>query len=449
VTGAPAQLQKVNPAPTSGGGAALAIRRRSTVFRSWRSLLSSTLLGAGIACLGLAGCGEVDPPYSNSVAYGLRTDPLVMSDKLGDERFDPDRPGQLPILSLRDLADPLHPIHPKRDTWQRENLFRDPTAIPAAERQTLESQLEEVFGTPRHPKVALVSEQQKSTLKLEEETLAQGSVLYRVHCLHCHGVAGDGRGPTARWVNPHPRDFRQGLFKFQSVDQTKALGQPPRREDLYRTLHQGIDNSAMPSFALLPPADLEKLVSYVIHLSMRGKVEYDAFRYNFEFDDETGTWSAKRDNYPEFSLTKVVAPAWMNSQKKENKITIGPYPYKEGDQEALRKSVARGQQLFLGQGGEEGKAANCVSCHKNYGREATFRFDSWGTLVRPNNLTNGMYRGGRRTIDLYHRVHSGINGSGMLTFGAVLKNESVWDLINFVQALPYPNMRKNLGINID
>src|ERR671935_235750 len=73
-----------------------------------------------------------------------------------------------------------------------------------------------------------------------EETLAHGSRVYRVHCLQCHGVTGDGRGPTAAWVNPHPRDYRQGIFKFQSRDQTEDKGygtvRKPAKEDLVRTL---------------------------------------------------------------------------------------------------------------------------------------------------------------------------------------------------------------------
>ena len=40
------------------------------------------------------------------------------------------------------------------------------------------------------------------------DTLAEGSKLYRQHCLHCHGLEGNGRGPTGYWVNPPPRDYR-------------------------------------------------------------------------------------------------------------------------------------------------------------------------------------------------------------------------------------------------
>src|SRR5262249_29876527 len=111
-------------------------------------------------------------------------------------------------------------------------------------------------------------------LQLDEPTLKEGSRLYRLHCLHCHGLTGDGRGPTARWVNPHPRDFRQGIFKFQSVDQvTDGVTRPPRREDLYRTLQQGVEGTAMQSYNMLPDNQLHALISYVMHLSIRGDVE--------------------------------------------------------------------------------------------------------------------------------------------------------------------------------
>ena len=56
-----------------------------------------------------------------------------------------------------------------------------------------------------------------------------GSKHFRLHCLHCHGLTGDGRGPSGKWLNPHPRDYRQGLFKFQSVNQAAdGTIRPPR-----------------------------------------------------------------------------------------------------------------------------------------------------------------------------------------------------------------------------
>lgn len=408
-----------------------------------RTIFPAAAAGVGLICLALVGCGEVNPPYSNLVKYALRTDPIVIApapEKLGSERFEPDRPGQLPLASVKDLLDPLHPLHPKKDAWDKENLMRDPTSLPALAKIALHQELEYVFGTPNQPSVDLITDTQREALKLDSRSLERGSALYRVHCLHCHGVTGDGRGPTAKWINPHPRDYRQGLFKFQSVDQTDAP-RPPRRADLHRIIKYGVESTAMPSFALLGDADIDLMVSYVMHLSIRGKVEFEAFKNNFDYDE--GKWSRPIDKFVQ-QLTKIVANDWSESQQRE--IKVAPFPYKDDD--AVKKSAARGQQLFLGIG-EEGKVANCVNCHTDYGRQAKFRFDAWGTLVRPNNLTNGIYRGGRRTVDIYYRVHSGINGSGMASFGKQLKSEAIWDLVNFVQTLPYPSMRKERGINID
>src|SRR5207302_4961877 len=115
-------------------------------------------------------------------------------------------------------------------------------------------------------------------LQLDEETLKEGSRLYRLYCLQCHGLTGDGRGPTAKWVNPHPRDYRKGLFKFQSVDQVGKEGsagdtvRPPSREDLYRTVFEGVEGTAMQSYNMLPPHEIQALVSYVMHLSIRCEV---------------------------------------------------------------------------------------------------------------------------------------------------------------------------------
>lgn len=408
----------------------------------------------GIIALGLLGCGAVDPPYSQFVKYTLRTDPLVLSDKLIDEKeqpHDPDRPGVLPLRAIADLSDPLNPFHAKKAVWLKDSLLRNPRDVSPEDRAALEDRLTEIFGTPANPTVGVISEEQRETLKIDSRTLERGSVLYRVHCLHCHGVTGDGRGPTARWINPHPRDYRQGLFKFQSVDQTEAP-RPPRRSDLHRVIKYGIEGTAMPSFALLGDGDVDLMVSYVIHLSIRGKVEYETFKGNFDLDDNNQLVQNPDPNrtLDRFlvGITKIVANEWLDSQAPEREIKIAPYPYKEGDKKALRESVQRGQEMFQGLG-VNGKAAACMVCHIDYGRQAKFRSDAWGTLARPNNLTQGIYRGGRRTIDIYYRIHSGINGSGMASFGKALKGDSLWDLVNFVKVLPYPAMRKEYGIDID
>jgi mono/diheme cytochrome c family protein len=417
--------------------------RRAGMSRSFR--VPAALAVIVVGCLSLVGC---DDAYSSLIQYALRTDPLAVAsgDKFGEERYEPDSPGQLPLYALKDINLPSNPMYPMRNKLVPTALL-DPTTVAAKPRAIIKKQLDAWFGTPRNPKAV----DAPTSLKLSEETLAEGSKLFRVHCLHCHGVPGDGHGVTAKWVVPHPRDFRQMLFKFQSVDQgTEDL--PPRREDLQRTLTHGVEATAMPAFNLLPPESIDKLISYVIHLSVRGKVEYDTFRnlFVYEANKPADLNDIDEDDIPDKMLVfrGNAYKAWEKAQKKP--IVPKPYPFDESNEEKMKESVQRGYVLFTGDAAKNplAKEVNCVACHKNFGREATFRWDSWGTLVRPNNLTDGIYRGGRRMNDLYDRIHSGINGSGMLRFGQLEQKSPtvVWDLVNFVRILPYPAMRERYGI---
>jgi len=407
----------------------------------------------------LTGCDEF---YSEAIKYGVRTDPLILSDQLGDERNEPDPPGLLPLSSPKDLLKPLNPMFDKRakimDYAAGTPLSRDPMLISTDDRNEIFKALTALFGTPAKP-AANLDPNVVEVLKLQPDDLEKGSRLYRIHCLHCHGVTGDGHGPTARWVNPHPRDYRQGLFKFQSVNQTDGSIRPPLREDLMHTLAKGIEGTAMPSFMILPLEDREKLVSYVINLSIRGQAEFDTIKSGFRYDKEKKQLVIDEDFAGDYgnSIAEVVkvfaklnATKWVEAQTK--RIQPAPYPYKDGDMAALKESVLRGYKYFIGDPKDPvAKSTNCVSCHKDFGRQSTFRFDKWGTLVKPRNFTDGVFRGGNTPIDVYDRIHSGINGSGMLNFGKLEQQEPkvIWDLVNFVQTLPYPAMRKSFGINID
>jgi hypothetical protein len=64
--------------------------------------------------------------------------------------------------------------------------------------------------------------------------------------------------------------------------------------------------------------------------------------------------------------------------------------------------------------------------------------DDWGNPLRPANLNRGIYKGGRRPIDLFWRIAKGINGAQMPAhYPSPLNEAKVWDLVNFVLALPY------------
>jgi hypothetical protein len=64
--------------------------------------------------------------------------------------------------------------------------------------------------------------------------------------------------------------------------------------------------------------------------------------------------------------------------------------------------------------------------------------DDWGNPLRPANLNRGVYKGGRRPLDLFWRIAKGINGAQMPAhYPSPLDEKKVWDLVNFVLALPY------------
>ena len=70
-------------------------------------------------------------------------------------------------------------------------------------------------------------------------------------------------------MNPYPRDYRQGAFKFKST----ARADKPTTDDLRRILRDGIAGTAMPSFLLLPDDEIDALIEYVKYLSYRGQTE--------------------------------------------------------------------------------------------------------------------------------------------------------------------------------
>ena len=122
--------------------------------------------------------------------------------------------------------------------------------------QEIANVLGAMFGTPDDPQVLPETGLDQKKLHagrragVDATPATSTHGLYRRHCVHCHGITGDGRGPTARFLNPYPRDYRKGIFKFKS---TYAAAKPTD-DDLRRVLHNGIPGTSMPSFSLLPRA---------------------------------------------------------------------------------------------------------------------------------------------------------------------------------------------------
>jgi mono/diheme cytochrome c family protein len=305
-----------------------------------------------------------------------------------------------------------------------------------------------------------------------------GYGLYRRHCLHCHGVSGDGAGPTADFLYPRPRDYRLGLFKFTST----ANGAKPTRDDLRKTIRNGLHGTSMPAFdALMQPHEIEQVIDYVIFLSMRGETEQNLI-------DEAALADEKDPNPLTSDHVAEIADGVFGKWKLADSQVLNP-PVRRPD--SSLESIARGRNLYLGLTEEK---LVCTTCHgpraqgngdqwidekftfdvvfyaKNpdeimrdrvYGEgvdpkslDAATRdrkerelktlqelwaksLDKWNRPLRPANLNRGVYKGGRRPIDIYWRVADGITGTPMPGHASVLKPEKIWDVVNFVLALPY------------
>ena len=266
-------------------------------------------------------------------------------------------------------------------------------------------------------------------------TLRDSAELYRQQCLHCHGVEGGGDGPTGRFLDPRPRDYRKGIFKFTPLKE-KAQ---PRRSDLYHILDQGVTGTAMPSFRRFSEAQLEGLVDYVRLLAVRGMVEQDLV-VTYEFDE------AIPAEYVVESYAKVF-DAWRHSEEDASELVTA---YPEGVPQPTEQTIARGRELFM-----DDAVAKCYTCHgpaghgdgisawtvdPETGKRREAYLDDWGHPIRPRDLTQGIYRGGRRPIDIFRRIKNGINGTPMPALGGALPDEDLWAIVHYVGTLSEHNL---------
>jgi mono/diheme cytochrome c family protein len=320
--------------------------------------------------------------------------------------------------------------------------------------------------------------------------------LYRRHCAHCHGISGDGHGPTAAILNPYPRDYRPGVFKFKS---TYTAAQPTD-DDLKRILHEGIPGTAMPSFALLPDDERESLVEYVKYLSIRGQTEKaleDYIGENLNPGDKFDpVGNAETRTLISEQILKPIVDAWKEAK---DQVVVPEDSAEKRTPDQIAQSIDKGRELFYG------TKANCLKCHgpTALGDGQQDDYDDWSkanieftkatdaklaeihsletdlkeakgedadnitnqleaakkeykerlelisTLLPPRhaiprNLREGIFRGGHRPIDLFWRISAGIRGMPMPAVGpaspgapGTLTQQEIWQIVDYVRSLQY------------
>jgi mono/diheme cytochrome c family protein len=321
--------------------------------------------------------------------------------------------------------------------------------LPEKHRAQIGDQLTRLFGTPLKPRFLLAEgepvegAEPKLTPVMDEDRLARGAELFQRNCASCHGATGDGNGEASAYLLPKPRDYRSGVFKFTST----PYGSKPARQDLIRFIRKGAKGTSMPGFPWFPDEEIEALVDYVIMIAHRGELEQlvaQIAAVELEPDqdllvsDFTG------------SLAQI-HERWVQAER-EVVFPLSPQPPLSDE------TVLLGRQAFVTRG--------CSKCHGEDGRGQTdwlskefvaqqqslpedqriqINFDIWGNVAPAADLTAGMLHGGRRRVDIYRRIHNGINGTPVPAFAQSLAEEpeTIWLLVhyilNVVEGRPLPS----------
>ena len=209
-----------------------------------------------------------------------------------------------------------------------------------------------------------------------------------------------------------------------------------------------------------------------------------------ELDDED---QGKLPETREFLVEEILLPVADAWQSAEDAVIDVPEMPADLD---LVASIAKGKELFYG------NKANCVKCHGVTGlgdgqandyddwnkvvlqahktlqggleqasKASTWEMDSdelaeheadlvWlerfgkvldgnalqPRMIRPRNLRQGIYRGGMRPLDLYYRIHAGVNGAPMPAAKGTVPPEDIWHIVNYIRSLPY-DFNGTLGVD--
>jgi mono/diheme cytochrome c family protein len=305
-----------------------------------------------------------------------------------------------------------------------------PEKFPDKHQEQIAEALGKYFGTPRYPKFLQLAPEDKQPAEAKEPLLVEsvdrmhlrhGREVYTRQCAGCHGITGDGQGPAAAYLNPPPRDYRLGRFKFTSTPR----GSKPRREDLVRIIRHGAKGTSMPTFRFMSQEDLEAVIDYVILLSSRGEVEYRLMKFSEgqlgEEDDIDAQTVAEQ--------AQLIAQSWADADLNIVR-PLTPQP------QYTPESVEAGARAFV--------QLNCYKCHGKDGRgnkQFDVGKDDWGRIAYAADLTTGMLHGGRRPVDIYRRIYSGINATPMPAFAQpdtgkgeteLQRSQTIWNLAHFI-----------------
>jgi cytochrome c oxidase cbb3-type subunit I/II len=218
----------------------------------------------------------------------------------------------------------------------------------------------------------------------KQELIVHGKGAYEKRCAGCHGDQGNGKGPAAPFLDPLPRDFTSGIYKFRS----SAIGTLPTDSDLMQTLSKGVYGTSMPNFADVPEQERFAIVQYI----------------------------------------KTFSKAWDDPTQWGAHVNGSPFPEEDfKNYKNFVKRAEKGRKLFI---------ESCVVCHGNHGEGngegGVDLVDDWNNPVKPANLTKRFIKSGKSVKDIYKTLLVGVNGTPMSSYKDVYNDDQLWDLAAWV-----------------
>jgi mono/diheme cytochrome c family protein len=202
-------------------------------------------------------------------------------------------------------------------------------------------------------------------------------------------------------------------------------------------LDQGIYGTAMPSFRRFSMAERHGLVDYVRLLAVRGEVEQQLV---LALSDDAALTPAL--------VGETFAEVWARWQEADAKLVSFEGEIPPPTAEVLE----HGRKLYM-----DATTGNCFSCHGDQGlgdgvaawkidddgQRVPAYADDWGQPIVPRNLRKGIFRFGRRPIDIYRRIYAGINGGPMPAIGEsrgpdgelLLSSDDLWAIVHYVRSM--------------
>jgi cytochrome c oxidase cbb3-type subunit 2 len=284
-----------------------------------------------------------------------------------------DRTDGTPALAVAKLPEPFD----KPDAWKGKRLT---VIVPTQELRGLVAYIQKL-GTNRGAWREVFEPQSLAASVMSvpqtDSQIAWGKAVYLRRCVGCHGDKGDGNGPAATFLDPRPRNFTIGAFKFRST----PSGSLPTDGDLYRTLTRGVRWTAMPTWHEIPEKDRIAVIAFIKTFSTRWKEE-----------------------------------------KPEPPILIGEPP------PASPELLEQGKALY--------KQAKCWECHgdggKGDGPSAETLEDDLGFRIRPADFTKGQFKAGGNVRDIFRTMTTGLDGTPMPSFADSMKEDERWAISYYV-----------------